>query len=135
MKKQYTDKHAIAGVKTLMPALECFPNQFKNYVITIDIPEYSSICPKSGLPDCGKLVIKYIPGKNCLELKSLKLYILAYRNLGIFYENATNKILADFVKAVKPQGAYIKGEFTPRGGISTSVEAAWGKPVRLSDEK
>ena len=132
MKRQYTDLHAIAGIKTKMPALEVFPNQYKDYTITIDIPEYSSICPKSGLPDCGKLVIKYIPDKNCLELKSLKYYILAYRNLGIFYENATNKIFADFVKTVKPKGAYIKGEFTPRGGISKSIEVTYGRPVKLS---
>ncbi|MFH1073796.1 MAG: preQ(1) synthase [Candidatus Firestonebacteria bacterium] len=129
MKRQYADKHAIAGIKAKMPELETFPNQYKKYVITIDIPEYSSICPKSGLPDCGKLVIKYIPDKNCVELKSLKYYILAYRNLGIFYENATNKIFSDFIKAVKPKGAYIKGEFTPRGGISTCVEVSYGEPV------
>ena len=130
MKRHYTDKHAIAGIKTTMPELETFPNQYKNYVITIDIPEYSSICPKSGLPDCGKMTIKYIPDKKCMELKSLKYYILAYRNLGIFYENATNKIFADFLKAVKPKGAYIKGEFTPRGGISTSVEVAYGRAIK-----
>ncbi len=128
MKKQYTDKHAVAGIKEKMPPLEVFPNQYSNYTITIEIPEYSSICPKSGLPDCGKFILKYIPAKHCLELKSLKFYILAYRNLGIFYENATNKILADFIKAVKPKWAYIKGEFTPRGGISTFVEKTYGTP-------
>ena len=130
MKKQYTDLHAISGIKEKMPALEVFPNQYKDYVITIEIPEYSSICPRSGLPDCGKLTLKYIPGKYCLELKSLKFYILAYRNLGIFYENAVNKILGDLVTAVKPKWAYIKGEFTPRGGISTCVEKTIGKPGR-----
>ena len=129
MKRQYTDQRALAGVKTVMPALETFPSQYKNYLITIDIPEYSSICPKTGLPDCGKLIIKYIPDKNCVELKSLKYYILAYRNLGIFYENAANKIFLDFIKAIKPKAAYIKGEFTPRGGISTTVEVSYGKSL------
>lgn len=118
----YTKKHAVAGLKTKLPAMEVLPNQFKNYKITIVIPEYSSVCPKTGLPDTGTITIEYEPNKYFVELKSLKMYILAYRNLGIFYENAVNRIFQDFVRAVKPRWAIVRGEFNPRGGIKTVVE-------------
>ncbi|MEO0130019.1 MAG: preQ(1) synthase [candidate division WOR-3 bacterium] len=120
--QNYTKKHAIAGLKTELPKLDILPNQFKNYKITIIIPEYSSVCPKTGLPDTGTITIEYEPNKYFVELKSLKMYILAYRNLGIFYENAVNRIFQDFVKAVKPRWAIVRGEFNPRGGIKTIVE-------------
>ncbi|GAH81389.1 unnamed protein product, partial [marine sediment metagenome] len=97
---KYTKKHAISGLKEKMPKLEVLPNQFKNYKITIVIPEYTSLCPRTGLPDDGTITIEYEPDNYFVELKSLKYYILAYRNLGIFYENAVNRILKDFVKAV-----------------------------------
>jgi len=116
-----------AGIDAKMPKLECFKNQFKNYEITIVIPEFTSVCPKTKLPDFGVITIKYMPNKWCVELKSLKFYILAYRNLGIFYENAVNKILKDFVKAVKPKWVIVKGEFNPRGGIKSIVEAKYGR--------
>lgn len=118
----YTKKHAVAGLKTKLPAMEILPNQFKNYKITIVIPEYSSVCPKTGLPDTGTITIEYEPNKYFVELKSLKMYILAYRNLGIFYENAVNRIFQDFVRAVRPRWAIVRGEFNPRGGIKTVVE-------------
>lgn len=118
----YTKKHAVAGLKTKLPTLEVLPNQFKNYKITIVIPEYSSVCPKTGLPDTGTITIEYEPNKYFVELKSLKMYILAYRNLGIFYENAVNRIFQDFVRAVRPRWAIVRGEFNPRGGIKTVVE-------------
>lgn len=118
----YTNKHAISGLKAKLPELDILPNQFKNYKITIIIPEYSSVCPKTGLPDTGTITIEYEPNKYFVELKSLKMYILAYRNLGIFYENAVNRIFQDFVKAVKPRWAIVRGEFNPRGGIKTTIE-------------
>jgi 7-cyano-7-deazaguanine reductase len=121
----YTEEHARAGIKTRLPALETWPNQFPGYVITTRFPEYSSVCPKTGLPDFGIITIRYMPAKACLELKALKMYLLAYRELGIFYENAVNKILQDIVKATKPKWCVIRGEFTPRGGLSTSVVAKW----------
>ncbi len=127
MKRKYTEEHAKAGLKTPLPGLEVFENQFKGYEITITLPEYTAICPKSGLPDFGVITIKYVPGKWCVELKSLKEYILAYRNIGIFYENAVNRVLADFVKSVKPVTAEIRGEFTPRGGIRSDISAKYGK--------
>jgi len=120
--ENYTEKHAFAGLKAKLPKLDVLPNQFKNYKITIVIPEYSSVCPKTGLPDTGTITIEYEPNKYFVELKSLKMYILAYRNLGIFYENAVNRIFQDFIKVVKPRWAVVRGEFNPRGGIKTIIE-------------
>ncbi|MCM8784430.1 MAG: preQ(1) synthase [Candidatus Omnitrophica bacterium] len=123
MRGEYTAKHAQMGLKEKLPKIECFPNQFPGYTITIEIPEYTSICPRSGLPDFGKITIQYMPTKWCIELKSLKFYILSYRNLGIFYENAVNRILRDLVKACKPKWCLVKGEFNVRGGMRSIVEA------------
>lgn len=121
----YTSEHARAGIRAPLPKLEVWPNQFPGYSITTTFPEYSSVCPKTGMPDYGKLIIEYEPRSSCIELKSLKLYLLAYRNLGIFYENAVNRILTDIVAAVKPAWCTVRGEFTPRGGLNTTVEAHW----------
>jgi 7-cyano-7-deazaguanine reductase len=127
--KEYTDRHAKMGLDAKLPKIECFPNQFPNYEITIEIPEYTSICPRSGLPDFGKITVYYMPDKFCLELKSLKYYILAYRSLGIFYENAVNRILKDFVKACRPKWARVTGEFNIRGGMKSTVEAKYKKKI------
>lgn len=121
----YTEEHAKAGIHATLPALETWPNQYPGYVVTTRYPEYSSVCPKTGLPDYGTITIQYKPRKACIELKSLKLYLLAYRNLGIFYENAVNKMLHDLVAALAPEWCVVKGEFTPRGGLTTSVFARW----------
>ena len=124
--KKYKD-YASAGLTAKLPTIECFKNQFKNYEITIVISEFTSICPKTGLPDFGTITIKYIPDKLCIELKSLKSYILGYRNLGIFYENAVNRILDDIVSACSPLQMEVCGEFTPRGGIKSIVKAVSSK--------
>ena len=124
---KYSRKHAKAGLKEKMPRLEIVPNQFKGYKITIIIPEYSSLCPRTSLPDTGTITIEYEPKKFFVELKSLKYYILAYRNLGIFYENAVNRIMKYFAKAVKPCWVIVRGEFNPRGGIKSIIEARLGK--------
>jgi 7-cyano-7-deazaguanine reductase len=121
----YTPKHARAGIAPKLPAIETWPNQYAGYEITISIPEYTSICPRTGLPDFGTITIHYLPAKRCLELKSLKYYILAYRNLGIFYENAVNRILDDAARACRPQWMVVCGEFTTRGGMRTTVEARY----------
>ena len=123
--REYTRKHARAGIDVPLPKIECFENQFKNYEITIAIPEFTSICPRSGLPDFGTITIRYIPDKWCAELKSLKMYVLAYRNLGIFYENVVNRILKDFVSASKPVRAVVTGEFNVRGGMKSTIEAVY----------
>ncbi len=122
---RYTDKEARAGLKAGLPALETFANQFSGYEITIEAPEFTSVCPKTGLPDFGTITIRYAPAKRVLELKALKEYLLAYRNLGIFYENVVNRILEDVVKACRPVSAVVTGEFNARGGIRSVVEAAY----------
>lgn len=122
---EYTSAHSRAGIDAKLPAIETWPNHFPGYEITIRFPEYTSICPKTGLPDYGTITIEYQPNKECLELKALKIYLLAYRNLGIFYENAVNRMLRDIVAAVKPVWCRVSGEFTPRGGLTTSVVARW----------
>ena len=127
----YTKDHARAGIDTPLPKIESFENQFKNYEITISIPEFTSICPRTGLPDFGTITIRYVPNKWCVELKSLKTYILAYRNLGIFYENAVNRILRDFVKAGKPTRANVIGEFNVRGGMKSTIEATYPSKAHL----
>lgn len=119
----YTETHARSGLNTKFPAIETWPNQFPSYEIVIDIPEFTSVCPKTGLPDFGVLIIRYMPDKHCLELKSLKEYLFVYRNLGIFQENIVNQVLDDIVKAAKPVWAVVEGDFRPRGGIGTKVTA------------
>ncbi len=113
--------------KTKFYKLETFqnPNPKRGYTITINCPEFTSVCPKTGLPDFGTILIEYIPNKLCIELKSLKYYLLDFRNQGIFYEHVINKILDDFVKLLKPKQMTITGNFSARGGISTSVKAKY----------
>jgi 7-cyano-7-deazaguanine reductase len=125
----YTDEHARAGIDAELPAIDVWPNQFRGYEITIAIPEYTSICTKTGLPDFGTITIRYMPDERCLELKALKYYLLAYRTLGIFYENAVNRILRDIVAASQPVSAVVTGEFNVRGGMRTVVEAKYPAPA------
>lgn len=129
MKKQpeYTDDHARSGVDAPLPDIETWPNQYPGYQIEISMPEFTSVCPKTSLPDHGILRLTYTPHMRCLELKSLKMYSLAYRNLGIFQENIVNRFLADVVRACDPVEATVVGDFTPRGGISTRVTASYKK--------
>jgi 7-cyano-7-deazaguanine reductase len=122
---RYTAEHASAGLDHDFPEIETWPNQFPGYEIVVDDPEFTSVCPKTGLPDFGDIVIRYEPDRLCLELKSLKEYLQAYRNLGIFQENIVNQVLEDVVRWAKPVWAEVKGEFRPRGGISTVVIARW----------
>ena len=124
-KTNYGSKEAKRGLVEKLPVIETWPNQFPGYEIAIAFPEFTSVCPKTGLPDFGTITIRYQPNKQCLELKSLKLYFLAYRNLGIFYENAVNRILKDAVAAAKPKWARVTGEFTSRGGMKSVVEAVY----------
>jgi 7-cyano-7-deazaguanine reductase len=122
---RYTPEHAASGLDVPLPEIECWPNQFPAYEIVIDNPEFTSVCPKTGLPDFGTIIIRYMPNKLCLELKSLKEYMIQYRSIGIFQENAVNRILEDVVRAAKPKWAVVKGDFRPRGGMGTLVEARW----------
>ena len=131
--KNYTDEHAKSGLTALLPDIQTWLNQYPNYQITIKIPEYTSICPKTGLPDFGTLTINYVPNKKCIELKSLKDYIFSYRNMGIFYENAVNRVLNDMVCACNPKWATVRGDFTSRGGIKTTVYAQYPKLKKQND--
>jgi 7-cyano-7-deazaguanine reductase len=124
-KPEYTDEHAEAGVHAELPDIETWPNQYGEYKIEIILPEFTSVCPKTGLPDSGTLTLVYTPNKRCLELKSLKMYMLAYRNLGIFQENVVNRFLQDVVKATDPFEAEVHGDFAARGGITTRVTAVY----------
>ena len=127
--RRYTTKHAKSGINADLPAIECWENQYPDYEVEIVIPEYTAICPKTGLPDFGVIQVNYVPDQWCLELKSLKEYVTAYRNIGIFYENAVNRILRDLVQACHPIRMKVRGEFTPRGGIQSRVEAQY--PQRI----
>jgi len=126
--KRYTPEHAESGLNAKLPEIETWPNQFPGYEIVIDVPEFTSVCPKTGLPDFGVLWIRYMPNKDCLELKSLKEYLTSYRNMGIFQENIVNRVLEDVVRATRPKWAEVKGEFRPRGGIGTVVIARHPRP-------
>jgi 7-cyano-7-deazaguanine reductase len=112
-----------------LPTLEVFknPNPGRNYVISIEVPEFTAVCPKTGLPDFGTISIDYVADDLCIELKALKYYFVAYRNMGIFYEAVTNKILDDLVAACEPRFMEITGEFTARGGISSTITATYCK--------
>ncbi len=125
--RDYTETHAKSGLDAPLPEIEVWENQFPNYEIQIEFPEFTSVCPKTGLPDHGTLTLTYVPEKWCLELKSIKMYMIAYRNLGIFQENTVNRFLNDVVKACKPVSATIVGEFTPRGGVYSRISASWSK--------
>ena len=123
----YTDEHARAGVDAPLPEIECWANQYPGYEIEISMPEFTSVCPRTGLPDHGTLTIRYVPDKLCLELKSLKMYMLAYRGLGIFQENVVNRFVRDIVKYARPVSVTVVGEFTPRGGVYSKVTASWSR--------
>lgn len=128
--KEYNENHAKSGISLRLPGIEVFPNQYPGYTIRIEIPEYTAVCPKTGLPDFGTIALEYEPIKSVLELKSLKSYILAYRNVGIFYENAVNRMLRDFVSAAKPKWCRVTGQFNTRGGMHSTIIAEHGKPRR-----
>ncbi len=124
----YTKTHARKGADVKLPKIQCWENQYKRaYLIEIVLPEFTSVCPKTGLPDFGVITIEYIPAKLCLELKSLKYYLLEYRDMGIFMENIANKILDDVVSACRPKCARITAKFTPRGGLESKITAEYGK--------
>ena len=111
--------------------LETFPNPQPNrdYEIAIRCPEFTSVCPKTGLPDFGEIRITYVPDLLCIELKALKYYLVEFRNKGIFYENVTNQILDDLVEVCKPRRMTVVGDFSVRGGIKTEVTVDYAKPA------
>jgi 7-cyano-7-deazaguanine reductase len=121
---------ARAGLDAKLPRIETFASQFPKTTITIVDPEYNAICPKTGLPDFGTITIVYEPAERILELKSFKQYMNGYRNLGIFYENATNRILRDLAAACRPVWMTVTAEFNARGGIRSRVDVRYDRPAR-----
>ena len=120
----------IRALKT--PAIEVWENQYpdRDYVVDLTIPEFTCICPKTGLPDFAVIKVSYRPAKVCLELKSLKMHLIFYRDIGIFHEHLVNKLMDDFVKACKPRWMKIEVNMNPRGGIATNVTAEYPKTRR-----
>ena len=114
-----------------MNEIETFPNPHpdRDYIIHHVAPEFTSVCPKTGQPDFGTIEIEYIPDKLCIELKSLKFYLQGYRNVGVFYEDVINRILADLVKSCSPRQMKVTGKFTPRGGIQSTITAEHPAPA------
>ncbi len=128
MKKVSSYEGKQSNIRTMkMPAIEVWANQYadREYVVDLTIPEFTCICPKTGLPDFATIKVSYKPASVCLELKSLKMYLLEYRNLGIFHEHLVNRLLDDFVKAGKPRWMKVEVEMNPRGGIATNVTAEY----------
>jgi 7-cyano-7-deazaguanine reductase len=115
-----------------MARLETFTNRHpdRDYVVQHTCPEFTSVCPKTGQPDFGTIRITYVPDRLCVELKSLKLYLQAYRSKGIFYEDVINVILDDLVSATRPRRLTVEGDFRARGGISSVVTATYEAPSR-----
>ena len=111
----------VRGMKT--PKIEVWKNQYpdKAYSIKMEVPEFTCICPKTGLPDFANITIEYSPDKYCIELKSFKMYTIFFRNIGIFHEHLANRMLEDFVAAARPRWARFTAVFNPRGGIATTV--------------
>jgi len=120
--------HASSGLTAKLPRLETWASQFPKTTITIVDPEYNAICPKTGLPDFGTITVAYEPDRKVLELKSFKLYMTSFRNVGIFYENAVNRILRDLAAACRPVWMTVTGDFNARGGIRTRVEVRYDRP-------
>ena len=122
-------RSATTGRARATPTIETFPNPRpgRDYEIAIRCSEFTSVCPKTGLPDFGEIRISYVPGERCIELKALKYYMLDFRNRGIFYEAVTNQILDDLVAVCAPRRMTVVGDFSARGGITTTVTAAYEK--------
>lgn len=134
MSTGYTRAHALKGIKEKLPSIEVFPNaypprdkEFEPYEIKIEMSEFTSVCPKTNLPDFGTISIRYFPKSLILELKALKFYLNAFRNLGIFQENTVNRILRDIAVAAKPIFCEVVGEFAARGGLKTKIVARYGR--------
>ena len=125
---RYTPEHAQAGLDAEFPEIETWPNQFAGYEIVVDDPEFTSVCPKTGLPDFGVLTIRYMPNQRCLELKSLKEYLQAYLESRDLSGKHCQPCAGRRCALARPVWAEVKGDFRPRGGISTVIVARWPRP-------
>jgi len=120
-----------------LPEIETIENKYsdKRYIVECIFPEFTTICPKTHLPDFGTIKILYEPDKKIIELKSLKLYFVAFRNIGFFHENFTNRIMEDIIKVVKPRWIYVEAKLNNRGGIYTTVARFWSREEKDNIEK
>ena len=128
MKKQSSYEGLQKDVRKLQtPEIEVWENQYadREYTVNLEIPEFTCICPKTGLPDFATIKILYAPAKSCIELKSFKMYLISFRQVGIFHEHLVNRILEDFAAACHPRWAKIEVVMNPRGGIATTVSAEY----------
>lgn len=132
MRRSFAVRNVEMPVHMSRPTIETFPNPEPNrrYVITHVNAEFTSVCPKTGLPDFGTVTVRYVPRHLCIELKSLKYYFLSYRNEGIFYEAVTNRILDDLVAACDPEEMTVTTEWRTRGGIYSTIEARYERADR-----
>lgn len=132
MAKKKTYKGLQENIRKIkLPKIGVWENKYKDkaYVVKFDTSEFTCICPKTGLPDFAHIFIEYVPAESCVELKSFKEYMFAYRDIGIFHEHVVNRFLEDLVKACKPRWMKVKGEFNMRGGITTTVESEYNGEV------
>ncbi len=128
MKKVSSYEGKQNNIRTLkLPEIEVWENQYpeRDFIVDLTIPEFTCICPKTGLPDFAVIQVKYKPSKVCLELKSLKMYLIEYRTVGVFHEHLVNRLMDDFVKACKPRWMKVEVIMNPRGGIATTVTAEY----------
>lgn len=121
----------VSGLESFRDLLEVFdnPNISRNFTIVHHCPEFTSVCPKTGQPDYGKIIFTYTPNKVCVELKSLKMYLQRFRNEGIFYEAVTNRIMDDFIAVVQPRSATVESQWTPRGGLHSNIIVEYPDPA------
>jgi 7-cyano-7-deazaguanine reductase len=124
LKKQSSYEGLQKNVRQMKtPAIEVWENQYpdKEYIVKLEVPEFTCICPKTGLPDFASITIEYSPARDCIELKSFKEYTVSFRGVGIFHEHFVNRLMDDFTQACKPRWCTIAAVFNPRGGITTTV--------------
>lgn len=124
------EKSALSDSENFSDILEVFdnPNTSRNFTIVHHCPEFTSVCPKTGQPDYGKIIFTYVPDKVCVELKSLKMYLQRFRNEGIFYEAVTNRIMDDFLAVVQPKRVTVESQWTPRGGLNSNIIVEYPSP-------
>ncbi len=130
---EYTEAHGLSGLRERLPPLTTWPNQYSDYEVVLTFPEFTSVCPRTGIADFGTITIRYVPRASCIETKSLKQYLQGYRDLGIFQENAVNRMLEDVVAACEPRAVVVIGEFNARGGIASRVVCRYPRQATAED--
>ncbi len=130
IRNEKAEKSTLSDSSDFRDTLEVFdnPSPARNFTIEHHCPEFTSVCPKTGQPDFGTIIVSYVPDQSCVELKSLKMYLQRFRDQGIFYEAVTNRIMDDFLAVVKPRTATIESRWTPRGGLNSTIIVRYPDP-------